>query len=225
MAKRGFAARKEMIFGAAQKRRAFEREALPHMDALYAMALRLTRDPADAEDLVQDGMVKAYRFFHRYNEGTNIRAWLFKVMVNLFYNDRRKAKKEQKLRLEVSAMDPDDRFISQASGGSGDPEANLLDQISEGQLRDALEKLPENFRIPVVLCDLYDFNYREIADILGCPIGTVMSRLYRGRQQLKRRLYQLAVEQGYIKPETGAGGDATDLAAYRRSKGKGAKGS
>ena len=212
-----------MIFGAAQKRRAFEKEALPHLDALYAMALRLTRDPADAEDLVQDALVKAYRFFHRYNEGTNIRAWLFKVMVNLFYNDRRKAKKEQKLRMEVSAMDPDDRFISQASGGSGDPEASLLDQISEGELREVLEKLPENFRIPVVLCDLYDFNYREIADILGCPIGTVMSRLYRGRQQLKRRLHLVALEQGYIPTDKGAGDETTDLSAYRRSRGKGAK--
>ena len=207
------------MFGTDQKRRAFEKEALPHLDGLYAMAMRLTKDPSDAEDLVQDAIVKAYRFFHRYNEGTNIRAWLFKVMVNLFYNDRRKAQKERKLRLEVSGMDPDDRFISQASGEGQNPEASLLDQISEVHLREALEKLPEEFRMAVVLCDLYDFNYREIADILGCPIGTVMSRLYRGRQQLKKRLYRYAVEQGYVKPDKqqdGAG--TTDLAEYRQQK-------
>lgn len=213
------------MFGTDHKRRSFEKEALPHLDALYAMAMRLTKDPSDAEDLVQDAMVKAYRFFHRYNEGTNIRAWLFKVMVNLFYNDRRKAQKEQKLRVEVSVMDPDDRFISQASGGEQNPEASLLEQISEAHLREALEKLPEEFRMAVVLCDLYDFNYREIADILGCPIGTVMSRLYRGRQQLKRRLYRYAVEQGYIKQVSEQGADvaATDLAAYRKRRGKKAK--
>ncbi len=207
------------MFKAKKSRRAFEKEALPHLDALYAMAMRLTKDPSDAEDLVQDAMVKAFRFHHRYREGTNIRAWLFKVMVNLFYNDRRKAKKEQNLRQEVSAMDPGAQFVSQASATGANPEAGLLDQIAEDRLREALEKLPDEFRIAVVLCDLYDFSYREIAEILDCPVGTVMSRLYRGRQQLKRRLYHFALESGYITPPLAKeSGGATDLAAYRRER-------
>ncbi len=210
-----------MMFKAKQSRRTFEKEALPHLDALYAMALRLTKDPNDAEDLVQDAMVKAFRFFHHYREGTNIRAWLFKVQINLFYNDRRKAQKEKRLRQEVSAMEPDAQFVSQASAGGLNPEASLLEQISEEQLREALEKLPHDFRVAVVLCDLYDFSYREIADVLECPVGTVMSRLYRGRQQLKRRLYHYALDNGYITAPSGESSGATtaDLAAYRRRKG------
>lgn len=202
--------------------RSFEQEALPHLDALYSMALKLTRNPSDAEDLVQNALLKALRFYHRYEEGTNIRAWLFKVLINLFYNDRRKERNEQKLRLQVSSLDPGAQFMSQASASGLQPEQRLLDMISEAHLREALDKLPEEFRLAVELCDLHDFSYREIAEILECPVGTVMSRLHRGRQQLKRRLYSYALEQGYIHRPAEAEQErepaAVDLDAFRRRR-------
>ena len=190
---------------------------MPHLDSLYAMALRLTRDSADAEDLVQDALVKAYRFHHRYQEGTNIRAWLFKLMVNLFYNDRRKNKNDQRLRQQVATQRAP-LFEAQAAA-QGQEEA-ILERLSEDRIKSALEALPEDFRVAVVLCDLYDFSYKEIAEILDCPVGTVMSRLYRGRRRLQEQLFEYAVEQGVIRAPAGDGAsaDLQDLEAYRRQR-------
>jgi RNA polymerase sigma-70 factor (ECF subfamily) len=193
---------------------------MPHLDAMYAMALRLTANPADAEDLVQDALVKSYRFFHRYQEGSNIKAWLFKVMVNLFYNNLRKAKKDRRLQVEAASESSLERIISEASAAGGRPEQLLLGQLTEERMRQAVDELPEEFRVAVLLCDLYDFSYKEIAEILDCPVGTVMSRLYRGRRILQSKLFEYAVEQGIIRPPETGQGPAADLEAYRKLKGR-----
>ena len=232
------------------QRQAFEREALPHLDAMYGMALRLTRDERDAEDLVQDALIKAYRFFDRFEEGSNIKAWLFKVLVNLFYNSYRKSKNLQRLHAEVELGGGHERYLSEATVSGRNAEEALLDRLVVEKLREAVEELPEEFRLAVLLCDLHDFSYKEIAEILGRPVGTVMSRLYRGRRLLQHRLFDYAVEQGYVRapelpdapdapeaPDADAGGAGTragateqsrdaslsNLEAYRRSKKRGGR--
>ena len=215
--------------GSKKRRQAFEKEALPHLDALYGMALRLTKDEQRASDLVQDSLVKAYRFFHRYEEGTNVKAWLFKVLVNTFYNICRKQRKDVRVAAEADTELYHERFLSAATISGQRSEEVLLDALVVEKLREAVEELPEEFRSAVLLCDLHDFSYKEIAEILGCPVGTVMSRLYRGRRLLQRRLYDYAVEQGYIKAAASAStepqpaqesSEPTDLEAYRQTKGK-----
>ncbi|MCA9665762.1 MAG: sigma-70 family RNA polymerase sigma factor [Myxococcales bacterium] len=191
------------------RRKAFEREALPHLDALYGMALRLTRNERDAEDLVQDSLVRAFRFYDRYEEGSNIKAWLFKILTNAFYNNVRKRKNLRRLESEAEVGGHYDRFISDASTLGRDAEKALMEKIAAEELSRAIEELPEEFRTAVLLCDVHDFSYRDIAEIIERPVGTVMSRLYRGRRLLQRKLYAYAVEQGYIKvPEAADGDDA-----------------
>jgi RNA polymerase sigma-70 factor, ECF subfamily len=190
------------VFRSRKLRRAFEKEALPHLDALYGMALRLTRDPGAAEDLVQDSLVKAFRFFHRYEEGSNIKAWLFKVMVNIHYNTCRKSRKDHRIQVQAEVDSHLERYLSASTTSGRRAEDVLLSGIVVEQLRAAVEELPEEFRTAVLLCDLHDFSYKEIADIVGCPVGTVMSRLYRGRKLLQKRLFDYAVEQGYVRPAT-----------------------
>lgn len=201
---------------AAKKRKAFEKEVLPHLDPLYGMALRLTSNERDAEDLIQDTVVKAFRFFDRYEPGTNIKAWLFKVLVNVFYNTCRKQRNIQRLHTEAGELDGHlDLFVASATTSARDGETQLLDRLAAKEIRAAMEELPEEFRLAVILCDVYDFSYKEIAEILGRPVGTVMSRLHRGRRLLQKRLYDYAVEQGYIRPN---GKKMTDLDTYRRKK-------
>jgi RNA polymerase sigma-70 factor (ECF subfamily) len=207
------------------ERQVFEEQALPHLDAMYGMALRLTQDERDAEDLVQDSMVKAFRFFHRYQEGSNIKAWLFKVLVNTFYNTRRKTKNTQRLHSDAEAGSHHERFISEASTAAqhSNAEEVLLDKLVVEKLQEAMNELPKGFRLAVLLCDVYGFSYKEIAEIIERPVGTVMSRLHRGRRLLQKRLYDVAVEQGYIQPpETGPQTEEqlTDLEAYRRRRGQ-----
>lgn len=205
----------------ADRRKAFEREALPHLDALYGMALRLTRDEREAEDLLQDSLVRAYRFYDRYEEGSNIKAWLFKILTNAFYNSVRKRKNLRRLESEAEVGGHYDRFISDASMLGRDAEKALMGKIAAAELSSAIEELPPEFRTAVLLCDLYDFSYRDIAEIIERPVGTVMSRLYRGRRLLQRRLYAYAVEHGYIRAQeqAGASGDSpASLDEYRESK-------
>jgi len=200
---------------ASHRRTAFEAEALPHLGALYGMALRLTGNERDAEDLVQDAMVKAFRFFHRYRTGSNIKAWLFKVLVNTFYNSYRKNRNVQRLHAEAE-IEAHLGHLPSAPTTRG--ELELLDRLAVEEIRAAIEALPDEFRLAVILCDVHELSYKEIAEILGCPVGTVMSRLHRGRALLKRRLHDYAVEQGYIKlPPEGEG--PVELEAYRREKG------
>ena len=203
-----------------KKRQAFEREALPHVDAMYGMALRLCANERDAEDLVQDAVVKAFRFFDRYEPGTNIKAWLFRVLVNVFYNSCRKQKNVQRLHSEAGELPSHlDLFIASATTTARGGEGPLLDRIAASEIRAAIEDLPEEFRLAVILCDVYDFSYKEIAEILGRPVGTVMSRLHRGRRLLQRALHDYAVEQGYIRPDDDK---TTDLDGYRRKQKEGA---
>jgi RNA polymerase sigma-70 factor (ECF subfamily) len=204
------------LASSSNKRAAFEREALVHLDALYGLAVRLTQNERDAEDLVQDALVKAFRFFHRFDPGSNAKAWLFKVLVNTFYNTCRKHRNIQRLHSEAELEGQAGQFISAASTAGLNAECEILDRLAAQEIRSAMDELPEEFRLAVILCDVYDFSYKEIAEILGCPVGTVMSRLYRGRRLMQRKLFDYAVEQGYLKPVRTD--DAADLEAYRRKR-------
>ncbi|MBK8481891.1 MAG: sigma-70 family RNA polymerase sigma factor [Proteobacteria bacterium] len=207
------------------ERDAFEHAALEHLDGLYGLALKLTRSGPDAEDLVQDTMVRALRFFERFEAGTNLRAWLFTVLTNTFYNRVRKERHDRSLASESAVGGHYDRFVSAATMAGRDTEQRLLDAVSARQLREALEALPEDFRLAVLLCDVHGFSYKEMAEILGCPIGTVMSRLYRGRQRLQQALHGLGVELGLLPlnpasvPEDAkALSPPADLQTFRRAR-------
>lgn len=193
------------------KRRAFERFAMPHVPALLRLATRLCRNPDDAQDLVQDAMVKAFRFFDRFEQGSNERAWLYKLTVNLFYNRWHQQARERRVAEQAIADDRLDRFVSDASlAPTRDPEADLVGRMSGERLQAALDALPPDFRAAVVLCDVEELAYREIADVLGCPIGTVMSRIYRGRRLLREAL----------EADARAAGITVDLDGYRRRRGE-----
>lgn len=198
----------------------FEMDAYAHIDALYSMALRLTQNEDAAADLLQDTLLKAYRFYHRFNPGTNMRAWLFKVMFNVFYNTCRKDRQNFRLQQEANAEPHHEQFMSSATLGAAHVESLILDQMTSREIANKVEGLPEEFRTAVMLCDVHGFSYKEIADILNCPVGTVMSRLHRGRKLLKQELYAYAIERGYADPEEGIGdmGNKLDLNTYRNRK-------
>ena len=182
----------------------FEAEALRHLDALYRTALRMTRSEADAEDLVQETYIRAFRFRDQFTLGTNMKAWLFRILTNTFINTyRRKAAQP-----EVTDLEGVDEFSlyrrmadDRAASSSPDPETELLKGVVDTEVTDALEELPEKFRTTVLL-DVEGFSYKEIAEMLGIPIGTVMSRLHRGRKFLQKRLYDLARERGIAAVRT-----------------------
>ncbi|RME23249.1 MAG: sigma-70 family RNA polymerase sigma factor [Candidatus Zixiibacteriota bacterium] len=184
------------------KRKAFEAEALPHMDALYRTALRMTKNEADAEDLVQEAMIKAYRFWDKFEPGSNCRAWLFKIMTNIFINDYRA---KSRTPISVNVDDIDDNFLYGQLADMGPdetPEAKLFAKIFDDDVKKAIEELPDDFRLVVVLSFLEEFSYQEIADIVGLQLGTVKSRLHRGRKLLQKQLYDYAVRNGYIRETT-----------------------
>jgi RNA polymerase sigma-70 factor (ECF subfamily) len=198
----------------------FEALALEHMDALYGAALRLTRSPKDAEDLVQDTYLKAYRFFDSFEKGTNIKAWLFKIQTNTFINRYRRKVKEREV-AETPAEDLlADRFVSSEQlRAVQDPEGDFFGRLLSDEVVKALEQVPVDFRMVVILADIQGFAYKEIAEIVGCPVGTVMSRLFRGRRLLQAQLFDYAVREGIIAPETDAEtGAPLDLEAYRARK-------
>jgi RNA polymerase sigma-70 factor, ECF subfamily len=206
-----------------KRRQKFERLAVPHLDALYGLALRLTSNERDAEDLVQDSMVKAFRFFHRFEEGSNIKAWLFKLMINLFYNNCRKNRNLTRLHLAAEIEPHYERFLSEATVNGQDAEKIIFDAIAVEQVRKEVDALPEEFRLAVLLSDLYGLSYKEISDVLNCPVGTVMSRLYRGRRLLQKQLIDYALEQGYVQARPLSlveESNLTNLEAYRQQKGK-----
>ncbi len=182
----------------------FETEALRHLDALYRTALRMTRSEADAEDLVQETYIRALRFRDQFTLGTNMKAWLFRILTNTFINTyRRKAAQPEVTDLEgVDEFSLYRRMIDDRSASSSpDPEAELLKGVVDTEVTDALEELPEKFRTTVLL-DVEGFSYKEIAEMLSIPIGTVMSRLHRGRKFLQKRLYDLARERGIAAVRT-----------------------
>ena len=190
-----------MMLGRARKqRREFEREALPHLGALHGTALRLTRNPRDAEDLVQDAMLRAYRYWGKFEAGTNCKAWLFKILSNTFITRYHAKKRDLEVVLAV-AEEPEtaDILSQEARQTARDPEGALASRLLSDDVVRALESLPAEFRLAVLLSDIEEFSYKEIAEIMDCPVGTVMSRLYRGRRLLQRALHDYAVEQGIIQ--------------------------
>lgn len=185
-----------------QKRRQFEIEALPHMDALLRTGLRMTKNLGDAEDLVQETMVKAYRFWDKFEPGSNCRAWLFKIMTNIFINEYRS---KSRTPVSVNMDDIDDNFLygqlADINPGKN-PEEQLFAKIFDDDVKKAIEELPDDFRLVVVLSFLERFSYQEIADIVDLQLGTVKSRLHRGRKLLQKKLFDYAVKNGYIKDVT-----------------------
>ena len=181
------------------KRKAFEAEALPHMDALLRTAVRMTKNENDAEDLVQETFVKAYRFWDSFELGSNCRAWLFKIMTNMFINEYRSKSRSPET---VNVDELDDSFLyGQLSTSSGEenPEKELFARIFDDDVRKAIKELPDDFRMVVVLSFLEGFSYEEIAEITDLQLGTVKSRLHRGRKLLQRKLFDYAIKNGYIK--------------------------
>jgi RNA polymerase sigma-70 factor (ECF subfamily) len=186
-------------------REEFERTALPQLDAMYGAALRLTRNPSEAEDLVQDSFVRAYRFWHTFKAGTSIKAWLFTILRNTFINgyhrsNRRRAGKTD-LEAQVGSLGPEAAVAHPTSKFTG-PETAMAQRITRERIVTALETIPEDYRMAVMLADLEGLSYKEIADIMDCPIGTVMSRIYRGRRLLHNLLRDHAEELGMIDPGT-----------------------
>lgn len=189
--------------GPMERQELFEQEALKHLDALYRTALRMTRNPQDAEDLVQETYLRAYRFFDQFQPGTNIRAWLFKILTNNYINSYRKTTNEPK----NTSLDDTEEFSlyhqmarELPSGSLGwDVEAQVLDRFAEGDIREAIEALPVAFRMTVLLADVEGFSYKEIAEITGVSKGTVMSRLFRGRRLLQKALWDRARDAGFAR--------------------------
>lgn len=179
----------------------FEADAMQYAGQLYSAALRMTRNPADAEDVVQETFLKAYRAYDTFQEGTNLKAWLYRILTNTYINRYRK---QQRRPSEVELGELQDlylyRRLGDPSGATVSAEETALDQFVDTDIKEALESLPEHFRMPVLLADVEEFSYKEIAEILDIPIGTVMSRLHRGRKALQKKLWSLAEERGMAGP-------------------------
>ncbi len=181
----------------------FADQAMQHMGSLYTAALRMTRNPADAEDLVQETYLKAYRAFATFKEGTNLKAWLYKILTNTFINSYRSRKRRPE---QTELDDVEDLYLYRRLGGleavaaGRSAEEEVMEHFTEGDVKAAVEALPEQFRMAVLLADVEGFSYKEIAEILDIPIGTVMSRLHRGRKALQKTLHVFAVQRGLTAP-------------------------
>jgi RNA polymerase sigma-70 factor (ECF subfamily) len=190
----------------------FADEAMEYMPQLYSAALRMTRNPSDAEDLVQETYLKAYRGFGGFQEGTNLKAWLYRILTNTFINSYRSKKRRPD---ETELDEVEDLYLYRRLGGleaaqvGRSAEDELMDWFTDIEVKEAIEDLPENFRLAVLLADVEGFSYKEIAEILDIPIGTVMSRLHRGRKALQKQLYEYASQRGLTaRPEGPAGAGA-----------------
>jgi len=209
-----------------EKRAEFERQALVHTDALFGAAYRLTCNARDAEDLVQDSLLRAYRFWDSFEQDSNCKAWLLRIVTNTFINEYQRKKRSREVLDAASAeQDATDGVLMHAEATDRrSPERALLERSVSDDVQRALESLPEDFRTAVVLCDVQGLSYKEIADIMGTPVGTVMSRLFRGRKLLAAALREFAVAEGYVKtdskPDAGSADndEAIDLGKYRAAR-------
>jgi RNA polymerase sigma-70 factor (ECF subfamily) len=181
----------------------FEDDVMEFVPQLYSAALRMTRNPADAEDVVQEALLKAYRGYHTFTAGTNLKAWLYRILTNTYINRYRKQSRRPS---EVDLGELEDLYLYRRLGAEGSggaersAEEQALDRFVDDDIKAAVEDLPDNFRMPVLLADVEGFSYKEIAEIMDVPIGTVMSRLHRGRKALQRALWRFAEERGIAEP-------------------------
>jgi RNA polymerase sigma-70 factor (ECF subfamily) len=202
---------------------AFQEAALEHLDVLYGAAMRLTRDSNEAQDLVQDALVRAYRFQHHFEPGTNLKAWLLRILTNTFINHYRRHARERRV-LDVEEGSPVGDGVMSRAAMRGLTDSTAVAQ--EGLLRDeicgALDSLPEDYRLMIVLADVEELSYKEIAETVGVPIGTVMSRLHRARKMMQKRLIEQAVQMGIVAPVQEAAAEepaVIDMQSYRARKG------
>ncbi len=194
---------------------------------MYGVAYRYTRNQSDSEDLVQEAILRAYRFWHTFQKDSNCKAWLLKILTNTFLNSYHKRKRRREV-LDAASREQqatDGVLVHESALSQRDPEGILLERMVSDDVARALAELPDDFRVAVVLCDIEGLSYKEIAEAMDCPVGTVMSRLYRGRRLLQKTLFDYAVEQGIIKApastaeESGTSGTSEgkmiDMSAYR----------
>ena len=218
------------MFGRKSARRSeFEEVALPHLDALYGTAYRLARNPRDAEDLVQESLLRAYRFWDTFEKDSNCKAWLLRILTNTFINEYQRKRRQREVLDAATAEQSatDGVLVHEGAQTQRSPEGVLLDRSVSDDVQRALDALPADFRTAVVLCDVDGLSYKEIAEVMDCPVGTVMSRLFRGRRLLEASLKQFAVEAGYVRaprggepaaeraPDRPAADAPIDLASYR----------
>ena len=204
-------------------RRRFNAEALPHAQALFGAAMRLTRSPDDAKDLVQETMLKAWRAFHTFEAGTNCKAWLFRILTNTFINKYRRKAKERDILEGSNRIDAEHEMVNLPSKRATlDPEGAMADKTLADEVIVALESVPADFRAVVILSDIEGFAYKDIASMLEVPVGTVMSRLFRGRRLLQDKLFGYAVDTGVLHPTLDAAraghSEPLSLAAYRQRR-------
>jgi RNA polymerase sigma-70 factor (ECF subfamily) len=217
------------MFGSreAQRRRDFEQQALVHVTALHGAACRLTRNARDAEDLVQETVLRAYRFWDSFEKDTNCKAWLLRILTNTFINEFQRRKRSRAILDAASAEQQavDGVLIHAQAAEHQDPQRALIQRSVSDDVQKALDSLPEDFRLAIVLCDIEGLSYKEIADIMACPVGTVMSRLFRARRLLMTELRDFAVAEGYVKREITdehpGESHPIDLQHYRTTKRRG----